>query len=241
MKICAAQLEPKAGDVEFNIGEHIKLINKAVAFGVDLILFPELSLTGYEPQLAKTLSCDINDKRLDPLQKISDENNIIICVGLPIKQTEGSLIGLVTLQPCKARTLYAKQLLHEDELPFFKAGKEQVYINHNDAILAPAICFESLQASHAQEAKKHGTNIYLATVAKDKLGIQKGYKHYSSISNSYRFITLMANNYGICDNFISFGSSAVWNQDGQCLAKLGESENGLVGIDTQSGKTFIVN
>ena len=115
LKICAAQLKLKPGDVEFNIGEHINLINKAINSNVDLIFFPELSITGYEPLLAESLSCDINDSRLDILQTLCDSNHIIICVGLPIKQENGNLISLVVFQPKKERTLYAKQIIHEDE------------------------------------------------------------------------------------------------------------------------------
>ncbi len=240
MKVCSAQLKLKPGDIEFNIGEHINLINKAINSNVDLIFFPELSITGYEPLLAKSLSSNIKDSRLDIFQTLSNGNRIIICVGLPIKQENGNLIGLVIFQPNKERTLYAKQILHEDELPFFKEGKEQVLINFDDETLAPAICFESLQESHATEAKKYGTSIYLATVAKHELGVQKGYEHYSSISNKHGFITLMANSYGTCDNFMSYGSSAVWDRSGECIAKLGESENGLVGVDTLNGESFIV-
>jgi len=241
VKVCAAQLELKPGDIEFNIGEHIKLIKKAIDFGMDLIVFPELSLTGYEPLLAESLSTDISDSRLDILQTLSNEHNIIICAGLPIKQIHGNLIGLVVIQPQKERTMYAKQILHADERPFFVEGRGQSFINFGNEILAPAICFESLQESHAIEAKKCGANIYLASVAKHESGVQRGYKHYSSISNKHGFITLMANSYGTCDNFLSFGSSAVWDKKGKCIANLNESENGLVGVDTISGESFIIN
>lgn len=241
MKICAAQLKPKTGDVEFNIIEHIKLIDKAINNDADLICFPELSLTGYEPDLANSLSTSLNDIRFAPFQKLSDENNIIICVGMPIKDKDGILIGLVIFQPKAKRTLYSKQLLHEDEMPFFVAGNNQTLINFETEIIAPAICFESTQDSHASKVKRQGTSIYLASVAKNKLGVNKGYKHYSSISNQYNYITLMSNCYGYYDNFESTGSSAIWDSDGKLIAKLNHSENGIVGIDTKTGESFIAN
>jgi len=239
MKICAAQLKSKSGDIEFNIIEHFKLIEKAIGHGAELICFPELSLTGYEPKLAKSLCIELNDKRFDPFQKLSDENKIIICVGMPIKAEDGILIGLVILQPNTERTLYSKQLLHEDETPFFIPGNNQALIMCGTEIIAPAICFESIQPSHASNVKKQGASIYLASVAKHKLGVNKGYEHYSSISSEYSYITLMSNCYGYCDNFESSGSSAVWDKEGNPVAKLSHSENGIVGIDTVSSEPFI--
>ena len=52
MKICAAQTRPVKGNIQQNIENHKKLINLAVVNGADIIIFPELSITGYEPELA---------------------------------------------------------------------------------------------------------------------------------------------------------------------------------------------
>jgi predicted amidohydrolase len=52
MKICVAQTKSVKGDVLKNIENHLKFIELALAFSADLIIFPELSLTGYEPELA---------------------------------------------------------------------------------------------------------------------------------------------------------------------------------------------
>jgi predicted amidohydrolase len=49
MRIGAAQLRPVAGDVASNLAKHLELIDVAAALGADLVYFPELSLTGYEP------------------------------------------------------------------------------------------------------------------------------------------------------------------------------------------------
>ena len=53
MKICAAQTRPFRGDVQRNIAKHKKIIDLAASNGADIIIFPELSLSGYEPKLSK--------------------------------------------------------------------------------------------------------------------------------------------------------------------------------------------
>ena len=55
MKLCAAQIKPINGDIEANIEKHKKLIDLAIANGADIIIFPELSITGYEPAVATGL------------------------------------------------------------------------------------------------------------------------------------------------------------------------------------------
>ena len=43
--------------------------------------------------------------------------------------------------------------------------------------LAPAICFESLQPEHAESAASSGADVYLASVAKSPIGVDKAYCH----------------------------------------------------------------
>lgn len=45
-----AQIYPKLGDVKANLAKHLDYIRQADERGVDLLVFPELSLTGYQVQ-----------------------------------------------------------------------------------------------------------------------------------------------------------------------------------------------
>jgi NAD+ synthase (glutamine-hydrolysing) len=45
-----AQIYPKVGDVQSNLDKHLAYIEQAAAQGVELLVFPELSLTGYQVQ-----------------------------------------------------------------------------------------------------------------------------------------------------------------------------------------------
>jgi len=91
MRICAAQTQPIKGDIQSNLANHKALIRQAVYDGAEMIMFPELSLTGYEPTLARDLAMDEADTRLDDFQALSDANGITIGVGAPtiILSSEG--------------------------------------------------------------------------------------------------------------------------------------------------------
>jgi NAD+ synthase (glutamine-hydrolysing) len=47
LKVGLAQITPKLGDIEANLVQHLRHVEEAVDAGVELLVFPELSLTGY--------------------------------------------------------------------------------------------------------------------------------------------------------------------------------------------------
>lgn len=240
MKIGLAQIKPFKGDIQQNILLHLEWIEKAVKEDVDLIVFPELSLTGYEPEFAKELALDADDLRLNVFQNFSDQNEISIALGAPTQAENGILISMLIFQPKKTRKIYSKQMLHSDELPFFIEGTEQIIINQNDIQIAPAICYESLQTNHASAAKELGANLYLASVAKSQKGIDKAFIHFPKIAQEFEMPVLMVNTVGFCDNFMSAGQSAVWSSKGELLSNLDSKDQGLLIYNFETKNTTTI-
>ena len=74
MKISVAQTKPIKGDIQGNMVAHKRLIDMAIADQADVIIFPELSLIGYEPTMADSLAMNVNDQRLNDFQQISNRD-----------------------------------------------------------------------------------------------------------------------------------------------------------------------
>lgn len=242
MKLCSAQIQPFKGDIERNVQKHISFINLAVENGANLIFFPELSLTGYEPTLAKELATTQEDYRLAIFQEISDTKKIIICVGIPTQYQHDICISMLIFQPQTSRQTYSKQILHADEYPYFVNGEKQLFISYKNHKIAPAICYESLQIEHSTNATANGANIYLASVAKSAKGVAKANFHYPTIAKNLNIIVLMANSVGPADDFVSTGNSAIWNNEGQMMIQLDNKVEGLIIFDTEicNAKTYIL-
>lgn len=236
MKICIAQTAPIKGNVLANIEAHKKFIELALTFNANAIFFPELSLTGYEPELAKELATNPNDIRLDVFQEISDINNIVIGVGMPTATVSKIRISMIIFEPNKPRQTYSKQQLHSDEFPYFANGESQVIIKTNGKNIIPAICYESLQSTHAENAFKLGADVYLASVAKPANGIAKAFENYPKIAKQYAMPILMANCIGFYDNFMSVGNSAVWTKEGKLVGLLDDKTEGVLIFDTETEK-----
>lgn len=234
MKIALAQTKSVKGDIQANIENHIRFIHQALKEKAEAIFFPELSLTGYEPDLAETLATTPEDIRLAVFQEMSNANSITIGVGMPIRTNKGIEITMLIFQPNQPLLSYAKQQLHADELPYFVEGNQYVLLWPDTMKVVPAICYESLQMNHAQNAHALGAKVYLASVAKSQKGIDKVYAHYPTIARQYQMPVLMVNCVGYCDNFESVGSSGYWNANGNLVAALDGVSEGVLVVDLEN-------
>lgn len=227
MKIALAQTYSVAGDIDKNIEQHISLILAAAQQGVEVIIFPELSITGYEPGLAAKLGTTTKDPKFQVFQELSDTHKLIIGIGLPLKQSDGIRIGLLLFHPNQDVQVYAKNYLHPDELPFFTSGNNtSVLINGTNIGLA--ICYELSVAEHIKEIKEAQAEVFIASVAKHEKGIQQSYKILSNIAKDYCIPVILVNCVGPADNFIAAGQSAIWNKNGLLVEKLSNQEKGLL-------------
>ncbi|KAB8307887.1 hypothetical protein EH228_14370 [Erwinia endophytica] len=64
--VAAAQSGSRAGEIDWNISHHMDFIQQAAELQVDVLIFPELSLSGYELAFSPALAMEINDPRLIP-------------------------------------------------------------------------------------------------------------------------------------------------------------------------------
>lgn len=236
MKISIAQTRSKKGDIPKNIERHLRFTALAAEYGAAVIVFPELSLTSYEPELAEALATTVSDHRLNDLQKASDDNGITICAGMPTHHEEGNRISMVIFSPNEPRHVYSKQMLHSDELPYFTQGQGQLVLDVGNSRIAPAICYESLQPEHATTAVKAGVTIYMASVAKSANGVAKAFAHYPQIAKQHNMAVVMSNSIGPSDNFIGVGQSSAWTADGTLAGQLDADSEGILLFDTATGK-----
>ncbi len=86
-KVAAASFPITLGDVFANAKKICEYIEKAVTEKVQLLVFPELSLTGYtcgDMFLRKELS-EQAEYALRDIKEATNGNNILVCVGMPIE------------------------------------------------------------------------------------------------------------------------------------------------------------
>jgi predicted amidohydrolase len=232
MRIALAQLASRRADIAGNLARHEQFVQRAAVQGAELIVFPELSLTQYEPTIAGDLAMTPDDARLQGLQTLADSHEMTICVGVPLRAEAGVVIGMLMFAPGKVPQVYSKRYLHEDETPYFAPGHGGALIESPDGDIAFAICYEISVPQHAAHAHAAGASIYIASVAKTPAGVVKAHERLSEIARTYGMTVLMANCVGECEGKPAGGGSAVWDARGERVVCLGEVEEGLVIYDT---------
>ncbi|MBT2370480.1 carbon-nitrogen hydrolase family protein [Pseudomonas fluorescens] len=218
--LAAAQSISIAGDVPANIARHLVFMRVAAEQGVQLLVFPELSLTGYEPSLAATLAIDPEDAVLEPLRAMARELRITAVVGMPIRRAPGAkvLIGALVLAPDGSLAVYSKQHLHPGEDVAFAPGEGGAALEWGEDRIALAVCADFSHPSHPRQAAKGGANIYAAGVLISENGYGPDTTLLQGYAAEHEMVVLMANHGGPTGGWTSAGRSALWASDDRLIA-----------------------
>ncbi|MDQ7073131.1 MAG: nitrilase-related carbon-nitrogen hydrolase, partial [Gammaproteobacteria bacterium] len=161
------QINPVVGDVAGNVKKIVKAAEQAKAdFNADLVVFPELTLTGYPPEdllLRPGLIKRVN-KGLKTLKK--KIKTVAVLVGYPSGTVGSELYNTASLIAdghCLAT--YYKQYLPNysvfDEKRYFVEGCEPCVINYKDISFGITICEDIWFTAPAAQAAHAGAEIIL--------------------------------------------------------------------------------
>jgi predicted amidohydrolase len=164
-RIAAAQVPSIRGEVAANIATHAATIAAAAKHGVRVLVFPELSLTGYEPDLAGELAIAGMDDRLAPLSALARQHQIEVVVGAPLRDgATMPALGAILLTASGNTTTYSKMHLGPSERTYFAPGSKPLSFNSNGQTIGIAICADTSQPSHPQAYADAGCTICAAGV-----------------------------------------------------------------------------
>lgn len=232
MFLAAAQFKPADNDYAANLQQHLRWSEKAADAGAQLILFPEMSLTGYVLETAATQAIAPGNPKLEPLQKLAVHRGITIIAGAPIQNGNQLHIGSFIFQADGQTTFYTKQFLHGRESDFFTGSN-----THNPLLLignqriANAICADITHAEHPEAAQQHKPTIYAASIFYTPGGIAEAHEQLAQYARTYRIHVLMANYCGSSYTYEAAGRSACWNAKGELVASLDAGTEGLLLTD----------
>lgn len=128
-KIAIAQINPALGDIEKNIKKHIQFIDNAIKKKADMVVFPELSLTGYS---LKDLNFDLAlnpyaNEILKPLKERSKKITII-CGGVEEDENFGVFNSAFYIEDGAVKFTHKKIYPPDygmfEEIRYFSKGKE---------------------------------------------------------------------------------------------------------------------
>jgi predicted amidohydrolase len=228
-KIAAAQVPSVRGDIDGNIATHAAALAAAAEHEVSVLVFPELSLTGYEPDLAAELAMAATDRRLVPLLALARHHHMEAVVGAPLHNGAAKpALGAIVIAASGTPRTYRKMHLGSSELDYFAPGDTPLTSTVSGHTLGIAICADSSQPAHPQAYADLGANIYAAGVFLNSEWYATDAPRLAAYAARYRMLIIMANHAASVGTYTSVGKSAVWAPGGVLLAQAAGAENALV-------------
>ena len=234
LKVAVAQTRARPGDVAHNVAEAASMIGRAADAGARVVLFPELSLTGYEPGWLKAslpaCAVDPDGPELDPIRSACRSTGVTAVVGTPTVSGRKSAISALAIAG-DGRTVadYRKHHLEAHERELFSPGRESRTVTVDGWRLAVGICYDASFPEHARAAALGGADAYLcggAFVRGDSDHRRSVYFPVRALENT--FYVLFANFVGRQGPWEFCGGSAIYGPDGRPLATAGASDAALV-------------
>lgn len=235
-KIGVAQIASLMGDIKGNVDMHAAAMNAAATFGASVLVFPELSLTGYEPELAASLAMSLTDPRLAPLADLARRHRIDTVLGAPLSAGfEKPSLGAIVITRDGARMSYRKIHLGAEEQAYFSMGQNPLVLDLSDHSIGIAICADSSQPAHPKAYAALGVDIYATSVFLNEEWYQEDAPRLAGYARRFGMLTLMANHGASTGRFASVGRSAIWSPDGALLAQASGIESVLIVAGTVDG------
>lgn len=235
-----AQTVPVAGRVAANLEQHVELAAEAARRDAEVLVFPELSLTGYELSLAPELAFDRDDARLAPLEARARELAMVLVAGLPLRLADRLHIAALAFHPDGRRTAYTKRHLGAfppetnpggpippPEATVFVAGDEDTLLEVGGARIALAICADTNHASHSAAAARRGANVYAASMFFTPRDADGELARLADVARRHALHVAFANFGGATGGLESAGRSGIFSPQGHELASLPASGPGV--------------
>lgn len=217
LTLSAIQYTALDGGIPANAAEHVRLIEDADSHGARLVVFPELSLTGYDlDSLADPGRwVTATDPRLDGLREICRRTGITAVVGAPFRETDGTpRLASLALHPSGELETGFKVWLHGPERQVFSAGDRTAVLTLDGWKVALAVCLDTARPVHAGEAAAAGADLYAVSAVYAAGEDHRLSLHLGARAMDNRMFTVLANLGGSTECGPSAGGSGFWGPDG---------------------------
>lgn len=254
MRAAIAQTDCFLGDISRNVATHVRFIREAATAGAALVVFPELSLSGYLLE-DRVKDIAITARQAAALFDDAGLPDIVVGVGFPEK-TRGAIYNAYALIRCGAKKAGLIGVQRKINLPTYGMFDESRHFGAGDALAVHELPGEATAAILICEDGWHPAlpvalahlsagvpHIFIVPAASPSRGYRgdrpsnlEGWDHMTEqFARVYGAATLTAQRVGVEDSLIFAGGSTAADHDGTLTrARLFKEELLLVDIDIES-------
>ena len=247
IKVGICQINPILGNFDYNYQKLLDNYNQAIDKGANLVIFPEMVVTGYPPQ-DLLFSKSFIKKNLEVLHNFSKKVSSPCIVGF-IDEKDGKLFNSAAIcEKGKVVKVYNKILLPNydvfDENRYFENGSEigdfKIDIDGTDFNCVVQICEDLWEDNYSRKLSEEIVtmspdlivNISASPYHKNRKNIRKDLivKNFGDANCPFVYCNLI----GGQDELIFDGNSMVFNSDMNLIAEGKNFEEDLIIVDTDS-------
>jgi NAD+ synthase (glutamine-hydrolysing) len=240
MRLALCQMNATVGDIAGNAQRIRAGIDAARAAGAELVLLPELALTGYPPEDLLLREHFLDDTRRALAELARDARGIVAVVGFPELAAEDGAVynAAAVLADGAVREIYRKNHLPNygvfDEQRYFRAGRGGTVVEIGETRVGLTVCEDLWRAgAPASEEAAAGAQLILNISAspyhagkgeeRERLFAERAREHGAHVA----FCALV----GGQDELVFDGHSFVLDPDGATIARAAQFEEDMLVCD----------
>ncbi|MFH1478311.1 MAG: NAD+ synthase [Candidatus Omnitrophota bacterium] len=245
IRIALAQLNPIVGDLKCNTEKIVSYIDSARKNDVDMVVFPELAITGYPPEDLLLKPHFIRDN-LGCLKKITSyTKDIIVIVGFVNSANGKAYNSAALLADNKIVFIHDKVHLPNygvfDEVRYFGNGKGYTLVKSKDFSFVMTICEDIWKSTRREEKDYFSKADFLINISASPYYIDKLKERQGVLkekAKKYKRPIIYCNLVGGQDELIFDGRSSLFDAKGKCTleGKAFEEDMLLFDIDIDKKK-----
>src|SRR6266576_2680556 len=244
MRLALAQMNSVVGDLDGNRDRILSRLEEAKAAGADLVLFPELAVTGYPPEdlLLRPGFLRAAEESLAEIARST--HGIAALVGFPhFDRDLYNACAVCTGGELKA--IYRKRFLPNygvfDEDRYFAPARDLVLLEHGGTLIGPTICEDMWQpGAPATDLALAGAQL-LTNISASPFHLLRDREREEMFATRARdnaCFVAFCNAVGGQDELIFDGHSLVLDEDGRVLARAAGFEEALLVVDIEPAEAI---
>jgi NAD+ synthase (glutamine-hydrolysing) len=237
LRIVMAQQDFLVGDIDGNAGRIIDVCRQAVELQADIVVFPELALTGYPPEDLLLRPHFMNDCEAAMERILRAVRNVVAIVGHPAIGQGGLYNTASVIRDGAVLARYRKQHLPNygvfDEMRYFRPGDAPCVVTVRDVPVGITICEDIWQEGPVHQAAAAGARL-LVNLNASPYHAGKGFEREVLLeqrASETRLPVVYVNLVGGQDELVFDGGSLVLDGRGRVVRRAPSCVEGLYPVD----------